>query len=47
MHVTIPKSTFFRQRLNAEHETKYTVGGNKFQTSITRSEKSLCILLEQ
>jgi len=47
MHVT-NKIHFFRERLNAESEIKFTVGGNEFQIVITRSEKSfLCILLEQ
>jgi len=39
MHITTEslKSTFFRQRLNAASDIKFTVGGSKFETLITRS----------
>jgi len=42
MHVTT-RIDFFRERLNAESEIKFTVGGNEFQTLITRSEKSFYV----
>jgi len=38
MHVTT-KINFFRERLNAESEIKFTVVGNDFQTLITHSKK--------